>query len=125
MTQILSQPERYTSGATHLTAGTAGDLYFISLIQPHALRYLPEVIEPLAAQQTLLASGLEQDKRASVLEASESWNKPQRNAGQNSVAGSSAESMLSRADQQSHPDIKDQMYYMAATSNSSAIASVF
>jgi len=115
VTQILSQPDRYTAGVARLTAGTAGDLYLIGLIQPHALKYLPEVAEPLSAQQTLLVSALEQDKRTSVQETTDRWNNSQRNAGQNTAAGLSAESLLSRADKLSDPDLKDRTYYMAAT----------
>lgn len=115
VTQILAQPERYTSGVARLTAGSAGDLYFISLIQPHALTYLPEVVEPLTAQRTLLVSALEPDKRAPVQESTESWSKSPTNTNQNTAAGASVESLLSRADKQSNPNVKDQMYYMAAT----------
>jgi hypothetical protein len=113
--QTMLDAERYTLHRQALVAGTAGDLYFLNLIEPHVARYQPMLGAALEKQHTFLLHGLEPEQRQAAQTSAEKWNsaeqEPQQKANGDSA---SLNSMLRRADALSNTTQKDQLYYMAA-----------
>jgi hypothetical protein len=113
--QTVLDVERYTVHRQELVAGTVGDLYFLTLIEPQVARYQPALGAALAKQQTFLLHGLEPEQRLAAQTGAEKWKAPGQES-QKKAGGdpASLDSMLRRADALSNPTQKDRLYYMAA-----------
>jgi hypothetical protein len=113
--QILLTDIQYRQGTLGPTYGAAGDLYFINLIKPLAVRYAPGLLGPLSEQGNLLVSYLqpEQNSRlqSDVEHVSALQSSNREGAGKEA---STFESLLGRADGLPQSPKRDYLYYMAA-----------
>lgn len=114
-TQIITNPNRYINGVGHLSAGVAGDLFFVRLLTAQAQAYLPNLVEHLTTQQKLVANYLEPDVRASLHSSAEKLENSLSEMRQEKSSDSDTiEKLLEEAKETTDPQRRDQIYYDAA-----------
>ncbi|HEX8283141.1 MAG TPA: hypothetical protein VF588_07290 [Pyrinomonadaceae bacterium] len=114
--QIILDPNRYAGGADRLTAGLAGDLYFVGVIEPQVRAGLPALAESLAVRRGYLAGALDSAQSKSTQETLDRWRDSRGDAGGGGDAGAqTVESLLQRASEASDDEARDRTLYRAAT----------
>jgi len=108
--QVLADPQHRQA---NLSAGAAGDLYFINLIKSQAAQYAPKLLAALSEQSDLLVSSLQPDQYSRVQSDIEHLGKTSTRESTASGA-SDVDSLLSRADALPPSPQRDYLYYMAA-----------
>lgn len=111
--QILNNPNRYAGGTASLSAGAAGDLYFIEVAEPQMRAYAPALLETLLARRGHLLNALEPAQARTLQETADRWHKSQGEAARTDAAGA-LEGSLERAEGLSDPDQRDRALYAAA-----------
>ncbi|HYR77513.1 MAG TPA: hypothetical protein VEM96_16985 [Pyrinomonadaceae bacterium] len=114
--KLLMNPDRYLpENLESLTAGVIGDFYFLSIIEPSAAAYVPNLAQAILEHRTILANYLESNQRSGAIAAVERWNNIPKEA---NLTGSANEStvdyLISKADQASDSKSRDMLYFRAA-----------
>lgn len=113
---VLDEQRYYPGNKERLTSGLTGDFCLVSLIEPAASRYVPELSDVVSRQKHILAGYVGQDGQAEARSSVNRWNAIPSDVNSGAKDTNAAfESLLERADQASDPKRKDQLYYRAAT----------
>ena len=112
---VLDAQRYYPGNKEQLTSGLSGDFCLVSLLEPAARRYTPELSDVVSRQKHILAGYIGPDVQAESSSSVNRWNDMPN--GVNSGAkdtNATLDLLLQRADQASDPTRKDQLYYRAA-----------
>lgn len=114
--RLLLDSNRYLpENLVGLANGLLGDFYFISIIEPRVVEYLPHSAQVMVQQRNVVANYLQALDRANAFASLERWTATPTAA---SLTGGGSndrvEYLVSRAEQASNPKVKNQLYFRAA-----------
>jgi hypothetical protein len=114
--RMLLDPDRYRPENTEeLTGGAVGDFYFLSIIEPKASEYLPNVAQTFSEQRNVLANYLQAGDRTGAFAAVDRWNSVPKEANLTGPGNSATvDFLISKAERTSDPKLRDQFYFRAA-----------
>lgn len=114
--RMLLDPDRYRPENTEeLTGGAVGDFYFLSIIEPKASEYLPNVAQTFSEQRNVLANYLQAGDRTGAFAAVDRWNSVPKEANLTGPGNSATvDFLISKAERTSDPKLRDQLYFRAA-----------